>query len=77
MSRCRGFWAKLGGGVTAGLVGLDMLVNALTGGLVHQTISLRAALARPNPLAVVVCAVAAVVVFERDHCDRTLARHGR
>lgn len=50
-----------------------MFVNVLTGGVFHQTISLRAAPARPNPLAV--CAVAGLIVFERDHCDRTLARH--
>ena len=75
MTRRGGFWARVGGGITAGLVGVDMLVNVLTGGIWHQTISLRAALARPNPIAEVVCAVASLVVFERDHCDRTLARH--
>ena len=75
MTRRRGFWAKIGGAITAGLVGLDMLVNALTGGGLHQTISLRAALARPNPLAEVVCAIASLVVFERAPCDRTIDRH--
>ena len=77
MTRRRGFWAKIWGGVVAGLVGLDMLANGLTGGALHETISLRAALARPHPVAEIVCALAQAVVFEWQHCDKTLERSGK